>query len=101
MLLKFMLVLGGTSINLPVFNLNITCLSELSLFKNCPLPADMPELASESVVSIPCKVLSKVRKDLCLVEKNDVETTRIFGHQSFDRPSFDGSNVGLQDVDSY
>ena len=59
MLLKFMLALGGASINLPVFNLNITCLSELSLFKNCLLPADMPELASESVVSIPCKVLSK------------------------------------------
>ena len=59
MLLKFMLAFGGSSINLPVFNFNITCLFKLFLFKNCPLPADMPELASESVVSIPCKVLSK------------------------------------------
>ena len=59
LLLKFMLTLGGSSVNLSAFNLNIASLSELSFFKNCTLPASIPEFASESALSRPCQVILK------------------------------------------
>ena len=60
LLLKFMLTLAGSSVNLSVFNLNIASLSELYFFKNCTLPADIPEVASESVLSRPFQVVLKL-----------------------------------------
>ena len=59
LLLKFMLTLGGSSVNLSAFNLNIASSSELSFFKNCTLPANVPEFASESALSRPCQVILK------------------------------------------
>ena len=59
LMLKFMLALGGSSVNLPAFNLNIASSSELSFFKNCTLSADIPEFASEFVLSRPCQVVLK------------------------------------------
>ena len=98
LLLKFMLTLGGSSVNLSAFNLNIASSSELSFLKKQYVASKHSRTCKricvvETVSSHTERIT--IRKDLRLLGKDHAETTRIFKRPSFNRPGIDESNASL------
>ncbi|CAH3188999.1 unnamed protein product, partial [Porites lobata] len=50
-----MFALGKSSVDLSAFNLYVGCMSQWDFFKTCRVPQPMPEFASQSMLSRPCK----------------------------------------------
>ena len=53
--IKMMFALGKSSVDLSAFNLYVGCMSQWDFFKSCRVPQPMPEFASQSMLSRPCK----------------------------------------------
>ena len=74
--LKMMFALGKSSVDLSAFNLYVGCMSQWDFFETCRVPQTLPEFASQTMLSRPCKTstVSWEKTMLKLHEAFEVET---------------------------